>query len=286
MTPAVNKKFRILRAIEGEGDAQKTEDFVVKAAFLSFSEVLEPMGDTDAEVLVSDDNVIPMRDSIESVRALVGWLTREPGFEINQKNMRELAHLSDKYIIESLRKDIRIYLKTGAFAGEPQTLELWEFSARFEFDEMERYCRQDVTVVRQIDSIISDPSKGVEYLLSRHLPVPFVSKLVCDFATRRAQDVGWLMHCLTAPTDSYRSTPAIPATPATTAWGLAAERTVHNRQNNIGQVTGHMKEYHDEVRKGRLDYASDGKVGCLVCHLNNHAPEGIHLERILSPSYM
>jgi hypothetical protein len=151
---------------------------------------------------------------------------------------------------------------------------------------MERYCRQDLTVVRQIDSIISDPSKGVEYLLSRHLPVPFVSKLVCDFATRRAQDVGWLMHCLTAPTDSYRSTPAIPATPATTAWGLAAERTVHNRQNNIGQVTGHMKEYHDEVRKGRLDYASDGKVGCLVCHLNNHAPEGIHLERILSPSYM
>ena len=29
MTPTVNKKFRILRAIEGEGDARKTEDFVV-----------------------------------------------------------------------------------------------------------------------------------------------------------------------------------------------------------------------------------------------------------------
>ena len=30
----------------------------MKAAFLSFSEVLEPLGDTDEEVLVSDDNVV------------------------------------------------------------------------------------------------------------------------------------------------------------------------------------------------------------------------------------
>jgi len=251
----------------------------VKAAFLTFSEVLEPMGDTEEEVLVSDDNVIPMRDSIESVRALVGWLTREPGFEINRENMRDLAHLSDKYIIESLRKDIRTYLKTGAFAREPPTLELWEFSARFEFDEMERYCRQDLTVVRQIDSIISDPSKGVEYLLSRHLPVHFVSKLVCDFATRRAQDVGWLMHCLTPPTDKTpsRSTPAA-GFYANAPGGFALSSI---GQNNIGQVNGHMKEYHDEVKKGRLDYASDGKVGCLVCHLNKS-----DFERKLSSSFM
>jgi hypothetical protein len=31
MNAALNKKFRILRAIEGEGEAQKTEDFVVCA---------------------------------------------------------------------------------------------------------------------------------------------------------------------------------------------------------------------------------------------------------------
>ena len=29
MNAALNKKFRILRAIEGEGEAQTTEDFVV-----------------------------------------------------------------------------------------------------------------------------------------------------------------------------------------------------------------------------------------------------------------
>jgi hypothetical protein len=66
---------RILRAIEGEGETQKHEDFLVfihitrpwprimtlinqvTAAFLKFSEVLEPMcGDND--VLVSHDSVV------------------------------------------------------------------------------------------------------------------------------------------------------------------------------------------------------------------------------------
>jgi hypothetical protein len=27
-------------------------------------------------------------------------------------------------------------------------------------------------------------------------------------------------------------------------------------------------EYNEEVTRGRLDYASDGKVGCPVCKLN------------------
>ena len=164
-------------------------------------------------------------------------------------------------------------MKTGAFAREQPTLELWEFSARFEFDEMERYCRQDLTVVRKIDSIISDPSKGVEYLLGRHLPVPFVSKLVCDFATRRAQDVGFLMHCLTT-TDPYR-----PLTPPTVGYISIQQR--NTGQNYFGPVNGHMKEYHDEVTKGRLDYASDGKAGCLVCHCGP-----FDLERNLSSGYM
>jgi len=35
----------------------------VKASFLSFSEALEPMSDTD-EVLVSDDNVVSIRPKI------------------------------------------------------------------------------------------------------------------------------------------------------------------------------------------------------------------------------
>ena len=61
-----------------------------------------------------------MRDSIKSIRAMVGWLIREPGcallgnppadlrFEINDDNVRELTRLSDKYIIEALQKDLRV----------------------------------------------------------------------------------------------------------------------------------------------------------------------------------
>lgn len=187
--------------------------------------------------------------------------------------MRDLAHLSDKYIIESLRKDIRvqefwltfslqIYLKSGIFVKESPTLELWEFAARHSFDEMEQYCRRDPNVALQIDSIISDPKKGLEYLLSRHLAVPFVSRLVSSILTRRARDVGWLRHCLTTPTDTCR-----PAPTAIRSSGFGRPPIGQNNvgQNNIGQDIEHMKEYHDSVRKGRFNYASDGKVDCVVC---------------------
>jgi hypothetical protein len=96
--------------------------------------VLEPLGDTDEEVLVSDDNVVQRgrwtflranRSRCETrSRASELWLDGLPEsqgiqnvredeanflrFEITRKNMRELAQLSDKYIIDSLRKDIRV----------------------------------------------------------------------------------------------------------------------------------------------------------------------------------
>jgi hypothetical protein len=106
----------------------------VKAALLSFSEVLEPMGDIDEGVLVSDDNVVQRGQwtflneldpdaRLDRERQSSGWMAYQRArvsqmyeknkanflrFEINRKNMRELAHLSDKYIIESLRNDIRV----------------------------------------------------------------------------------------------------------------------------------------------------------------------------------
>jgi len=145
------------------------------------------------------------------------------------------------------------YLKSGIFLQESPTLELWEFSARHSFYEMEQYCRRDPNVALQIDSIISDPSKGVEYLLNRHLAVPFVSGVVSDFFTRRAQDVAWLRHCLT-PTETYRPTP--------TAFGA------------FGGV--HSEHMNDEVRKGRFNYASDRRVDCVICLNKAQGLDEIH----------
>ena len=168
-----------------------------------------------------------------------------------------------------MKFSLQIYLKSGIFLQESPTLELWEFSARHSFHEMEQYCRRDPNVALQIDSIISDPSKGVEYLLNRHLTVPFVSRLVSDFFTRRAQDVAWLRHCLT-PTDTSR--------PAPTAFGTFGGFGTSGGTGAFGGLpvaenSEHMKEYHDEVRKGRFKYASDRRVDCVTC-LNK--AQGLH----------
>ena len=103
----------------------------------------------------------------------------------------------------------------------------------------------------QIDSILSDPSKGVEYLLSRHIGVSFVSRLVSDFLTRRAQDVGWLKHCLTTARDAY--------SPVPTFGGFQGQPPIGQNEHS------HMKAYHDEVTKGRFKYAPDGRVDCVIC---------------------
>jgi hypothetical protein len=62
-----------------------------------------------------------MHDPIASIKALAGWLSRDPkyglsivaliyaSFEINDENMKILAHISDKYIIDALRKDLRVW---------------------------------------------------------------------------------------------------------------------------------------------------------------------------------
>ena len=69
----------------------------------------------------STNTKVPLYDWVESVMALVGWLTRAKEyvrtlsllinirFKINDGNWRDLIHLSDKYYIESLRKDIQVF---------------------------------------------------------------------------------------------------------------------------------------------------------------------------------
>jgi hypothetical protein len=88
------------------------------------------MADEGDGVMVSEDSVvrpiptkfdfqIPLDDPIEDVRQLVGWMTREKGcqliyievanfarFKIHAGNMKSLARLSDKYMIDHLHHDI------------------------------------------------------------------------------------------------------------------------------------------------------------------------------------
>jgi len=61
-----------------------------------------------------------MHDSIENVSLLVGWMTRDPRFEISilvnisflldEQTIFPLAELADKYDIESLQTDLVVCL--------------------------------------------------------------------------------------------------------------------------------------------------------------------------------
>jgi hypothetical protein len=83
-------------------------------------------------------------------------------------------------------------------------MELWELAARYSFQEYEQYCREDPNLLRQIESIITDPSKGIKYFLGCQLSVDFVTQLVCDFTGRLQDDVKWLKHSLEAVLDGGR----------------------------------------------------------------------------------
>ena len=157
-------------------------------------------------------------------------------------------------------------MKTGIFAQEMPTLELWELAARYSFDEMEQYCRKDTNVLRQIDSIVSDPRRGVEYLLNRHLPVPFVSRLVCDLFKTRTQDVAWLRHFVAASTTPAKAQRAIISNAFITP-GVFGH--MESNFTEIGQNSEHTKAYHNEVKKGRFSYANPENVKgvCSICSL-------------------
>jgi hypothetical protein len=149
-------------------------------------------------------------------------------------------------------------LKTGIFARESPSLELWEFAARYSFDEMEQYCRKDANVLYQIDSIMSDPGKGMEYFLSRHLPVSFLTRLVYDLLKRRTQDVAWLRHCIGVSTAEEKK-------PSPTAGNLISS----NRP--AFSWGGHTKAYDSEDKRGRFRYA-DPYTAHMVCPFCSDLP--------------
>jgi hypothetical protein len=118
-------------------------------------------------------------------------------FEITRENMRDLASLSDKYVIEFLRRDIEVwgfrlqnrsdkqnYTLNCILDADPPTPQLWEFAARYSFGQLELYCRKNKQVSSQMLTIIQNRTQGIEYLTNRQLPLSLVSQLVCDYVRR------------------------------------------------------------------------------------------------------
>jgi hypothetical protein len=49
------------------------------------------------------------------------------------------------------------------------TLEIWEFALRYGFDRLEEDCRSQL--MPEIANVISNPNKGIKYLLDRGTPL-------------------------------------------------------------------------------------------------------------------
>src|SRR5271154_4650844 len=123
-------------------------------------------------------------------------------FEINENNVRDLACLSDKYMIEALRRDIRVhvfkffkhsskqnYVLKLIVRKDPPTYDLWQFAATYSLDELEQYCRADSIVQTEIHSILGDRGKGAKFLLNSRIPLTLVNELVSDYITELRADL-------------------------------------------------------------------------------------------------
>jgi hypothetical protein len=102
--------------------------------------------------------------------------------------MRELTILSDKYFIESLHKDIRVWglgiiLTSQSYTlrlilrREPPSLELWKFAVHYSLGELAQYCESHRAVFKEILAILRDPSRGLQVLFNDGIPMTVLTKL-------------------------------------------------------------------------------------------------------------
>ena len=119
-------------------------------------------------------------------------------FEINDDNVRDLAYLADKYIINSLRKlksssvrsifvvkysdTIRVIRCKYISRAETPTLELWYFAAKYSFVELEQYCRSNSSVNNEIKVILANSTEGVKFLLNdQGIPLAIINEIVSKY---------------------------------------------------------------------------------------------------------
>lgn len=106
-----------------------------------------------------------------------------------------LAHLSDKYRIEALQADVRVfplldstdgqnYAQRVALRKDQPTFETWKFAARYSLLELEEYCRSSRAVFEIINETLGSPSEGLESFLNERIPIAVMSRVVKDVVLR------------------------------------------------------------------------------------------------------
>jgi len=130
---------------------------------------------------------IEVRDTIKSIKALVGWMTRDKGFQIKDENMKDLAHLSDKYMIDSLQQDLRNYVQVAISRKDKMTFEDWKFAARYGFFELEEYCRSSSRLVFVVVKDILRRPQGLEAFYNLGITTAVMSKVVTGMVIQMDQ---------------------------------------------------------------------------------------------------
>jgi len=174
-----DESYRTLRSIipdPQDPEKEITKDYKVYAAYLHVSEVLAVMTSNDPVAkFISDDGVIPLRgETPEDVDLLVKWLTREKGFQISVTNVLSLIRLADKFDIEYLANEIKIFAAHWVTQVAP-SYDLWELAASHEIDCLEQHCR--LAARRKADEIFSK-GDGISYFLNRGIPNYMVDRMI------------------------------------------------------------------------------------------------------------
>jgi len=184
-----DENFRTLRSIipdPQDPEKEITKDFKIYAPYLHVSDVLSVLTNLD-EVgarFISDDGVIPLRgETPEDVELLVKWLTRAKGFQISVANVRSLLRLSDKFDIEYLLNEIKIFAAQWVTQVDP-CYDLWELAASHEIECLELHCR---SAARRKANQILQTGEGIAYYLNRGLPSYMIDRIIRElFVAREA----------------------------------------------------------------------------------------------------
>jgi len=187
---AFDQNFRILRSIIPDPhnpEVDITTDFKIFAPYLHVSEVFKDLivSHTDVGPLfVSEDGVIPLRgERPQDIEQLVKWMSREKGFQITIENVKVLLRLADKFDIEYLLNEIKIFAAHWINIASP-SYELWELAARHELEYLEKYCRH---AARSKADQILGKGEGLAYYLNRGVPMYMIDRMIrALFAAREA----------------------------------------------------------------------------------------------------
>jgi hypothetical protein len=69
---------------------------------------------------------------------------------------------------------------------ETPTFDLWLLAARYQFIELEDYCRSNDAVFKGIKEVLCDPKRGLEHMVRmQEIPLSLMTKVVIEFVQRK-----------------------------------------------------------------------------------------------------